>query len=168
MGWNPIHGTNRTLWVLNSLHHVLVCGPTKRPLCSTNPNCYYKPYWEVTLASWRVDAELEDDVVPPKVWKDVDLAQPRPWWMPRWAMQVLCLEQGLPPNHPKDPAWLAMLGGCQTAQKKADRQALRTQQEWEMIPALESIDEAGESNSGSINNNVEWGLPTSSFGILLS
>ncbi|GAB1528067.1 hypothetical protein RhiTH_011258 [Rhizoctonia solani] len=76
------------------------------------PDRYYKPYWEVTLASWRVDAELEDDVVPPKVWKDVDLVQPRPWWMPRWAMQVLRLEQGLPPDHPKDPARLAMLGGC--------------------------------------------------------
>ncbi|KAG8731918.1 hypothetical protein FRC11_001583 [Ceratobasidium sp. 423] len=128
------------------------------------PDPQYRPYWEATIASWAVEHEQgnTDALVP---WRDVDLEAPRPWWMPEWAMRVLRLEHELPPEHPDDPKHQAMLGYCRRIPKVSERRAPCTEAEWHGIPVAQSSvgdDEEGSSDAGSINDDVEFGLPTSS------
>ena len=128
-----------------------------------SPDPQYKPFWDAAIAAWAVEHEQGhvDALVP---WKDVKLEEPRPWWMPVWSMRVLRLEFGLPPDHPDDPKRRAMLGGCRFG-KKGNRRAPTTAAEWAAIPESKSSpgdDEAGLSDAGSINDDVERGLPTSS------
>ncbi|KAJ1299637.1 hypothetical protein OPQ81_011987 [Rhizoctonia solani] len=128
------------------------------------PDPKYKPYWDAAIVLWAVEHEWQGvkALVP---WQDVDLSRPRPWWMPEWTMRVLRLEYGMQPDNPNDPKCWAMLGSCQHARKASSRRAPQTEPEWSKILVSQSQpgdDEAGESDAGSINNDVKVGLPTSS------
>jgi hypothetical protein len=116
------------------------------------------------LAVWAVEHALGNAEML-KPWVDVDLAAPRPWYFSNWAMRVLRYEFGKPPTHPNDPPRRAMLGACRRATRAADRRAPKTEEEWLAIP-LEKCDsgddEEGDSDAGSINDDVERGLPMSS------
>ncbi|CUA69783.1 hypothetical protein RSOLAG22IIIB_14128 [Rhizoctonia solani] len=128
-----------------------------------NPDPKYKPFWDATIAAWAVE-HAQGNVEALVPWKDVDLSKPRSWWMPKWTMRVLRYEHGLPPDHPNDPERLAMLGNCRLL-KKGKKRAPQTMAEWAAIPVSKSQpgdDEAGLSDAGSINDDVERGLPTSS------
>jgi hypothetical protein len=129
-----------------------------------NPDSRYKPFWNATLAVWAVEHALGNtEMLRP--WVDVDLAAPRPWYFSNWAMRVLRYEHGLPPTHPNDPPRRAMLGACRRTGQAADRRAPKTEEEWLAI-SLDKCDigddEEGDSDAGSINDDVERGLPTSS------
>ncbi|KAG9100218.1 hypothetical protein FRC06_004396 [Ceratobasidium sp. 370] len=128
-----------------------------------SPDRNFKPYWNATIARWAVQQALsvERALVP---WQDVDLAAPRPWFMNKWAMTVLRLEHGIHPTHPDDPVRPAMLGACRRVRRRAARRAPTTAAEWAAIPVEQcdpGDDEEGESDAGSINDDVERGLPTS-------
>jgi hypothetical protein len=129
-----------------------------------NPDSRYKPFWEATIAVWKVEHALgREEMLKP--WVDVDLAGPRPWYLSNWAMRVLRYEYGLPPTHPDDPPRRAMLGACRRTSRAADRRAPKTEAEWLAIPLDQCDsrdDEEGDSDAGSINDDVERGLPTSS------
>ncbi|EUC61788.1 hypothetical protein RSOL_406760, partial [Rhizoctonia solani AG-3 Rhs1AP] len=127
-----------------------------------NPDAMYKPYWDATRVVWEVEA-FQGNEEPLQEWVDVDLTEPRPWWMTKWAMTVMRLEHKLPPVVPGDPKRLAMLGFCRITTTK--RRAPATEAEWLAIPesqSQEGDDEWGESDAESIFDNAERGLPTSS------
>ncbi|KAG9100215.1 hypothetical protein FRC06_004393, partial [Ceratobasidium sp. 370] len=128
-----------------------------------NPDRYYVPFWNAAMARWAVQHALGNELAL-KPWKDVDLAAPRPWYFNNWAMRVLRLEHGLAATHDDDPVRPAMLGACRHEQPAARRRAPTTEAEWLAIPEERcdpGDDEEGDSDAGSINDDVERGLPTS-------
>jgi hypothetical protein len=129
-----------------------------------NPDKNYKAHWEATMAVWAVEhARGNEEALRP--WVDVDARDPRPWYVSRWAWRVLRLENGLPPTHPDDPDRSAMLGACRRAPRVKDRRAPKTEAEWrafDLNVCDPDDDEEGSSDAGSINDDVEAGLPTSS------
>ncbi|KAG9100222.1 hypothetical protein FRC06_004400 [Ceratobasidium sp. 370] len=126
------------------------------------PDRYFKPYWEAATARWAV-AHAQGEEQRLVTWQDLDLDGPRPWFLNKWAVTVLRLEHGKPATHPDDPARPAMLGNCRLATRARDLRAPTTEAEWLEIPVEDcdpNDDEAGESDAGSINDDVERGLPT--------
>ncbi|KAG8722122.1 hypothetical protein FRC08_006891 [Ceratobasidium sp. 394] len=126
------------------------------------PDRHFRPYWRAATERWALaHARGEEQELP--VWRDVDLTKPRPWYLNKWAMTVMRLEQGLPPTHPDDPERPAMLGLCRLKKRARDRRAPTTEAEWSAIPVEDcdpGDDTAGASDAGSINDDVERGLPT--------
>ncbi|KAG8722121.1 hypothetical protein FRC08_006890 [Ceratobasidium sp. 394] len=128
-----------------------------------NPDPNFVPFWKAAVARWAVEEALGNEVGL-RPWRDVELAGPRPWYFNAWAMRVLRLEHGLPPTHPDDSPRPAMLGACRRSGPVAQRRAPTTEAEWLAIPTEQcdsGDDEEGDSDAGSINDDVARGLPTS-------
>ncbi|KAG8711658.1 hypothetical protein FRC09_020485 [Ceratobasidium sp. 395] len=129
-----------------------------------NPDSTYLPLHDAMIARSAVlHAQNKTTKLVP--WEDPDLSDERVWYMNKWTVDVMRLELKLAPN-PNNPKRLAMLGRCRdTGRPKSQRRAPRTREEWLAIPESESAfgdDEQGESDAGSINDDVACGLPTSS------
>ncbi|KAG8768644.1 hypothetical protein FRC12_005449 [Ceratobasidium sp. 428] len=128
-----------------------------------SPDPTYEPFQSAMLARWNVYfAEGRAQALEP--WKDIDLAAPRPWWCNEWAMTIMRLEQNIPPN-PDDPKRRAALGLCRTARRIVDRRAPTNEREWLAIDEerfMSGDDEAGDDDAGSIVDDTESGVPTSS------
>ncbi|KAG8779358.1 hypothetical protein FRC12_024344 [Ceratobasidium sp. 428] len=128
------------------------------------PDTAYEPFQSAMLARWDVYLAEGRAQLALKPWKDIDLAAPRPWWCNKWAMTIMRLEQNIPPN-PDDPKRRAALGLCRTARRIADRRAPTNEREWLAIDEelfMSGDDEAGDSDAGSIIDDTESGVPTSS------
>ncbi|KAG8696221.1 hypothetical protein FRC09_008648 [Ceratobasidium sp. 395] len=128
-----------------------------------NPDTTYEPFQSAMLARWNVYfAEGRAQKLQP--WKDIDLAAPRPWWCNEWAMMVMRLEQNIPPN-PADPKRRAALGHCRTERRIVNRRAPNNEREWLAIDEelyAPGDDEADDDDAGSIVDDTESGVPTSS------